>query len=90
VVDHEQETTMTRTHKWQEKYYAQLNGATIEACAIEPDTTGCGGRDEGWPVFLARTRNGECLKLTISQDPEGNSPGFIFIDHDEHGKRTAS
>ena len=35
---------MTRTHIWQEKYYAQLNGATIEACAVEPDPTGCGCR----------------------------------------------
>ena len=81
---------MGKTHKWQEKYYGQLNGATIEACAIEPDTTGCGGRDEGWPVFLARTRNGECLKLTISQDQEGNSPGFIFIEDATPAKRTTS
>ena len=81
---------MSKTHKWQEKYYGQLNGATIEACAIEPDTTGCGGRDEGWPVFLARTRNGECLKLTISQDQEGNSPGFIFIEDATPAKRTTS
>ena len=81
---------MGKTHKWQEKYYGQLNGATIEACAIEPDTTGCGGRDEGWPVFLVRTRNGECLKLTISQDQEGNSPGFIFIEDATPAKRTTS
>ena len=81
---------MTRTHIWQEKYYAQLNGATIEACAVEPAPTGCGGRGEGWPIFLARTRGGECLKLTISRDSEGNGPGFIFIEDATPKDRTAS
>jgi hypothetical protein len=59
-------------------YYKQLVGATIEQCVIEPDTVRCG--EDGWPTFLVRTAYGECLKLQISQDEEGNGPGFMFIE----------
>jgi hypothetical protein len=80
---------MSTRHKWQRDYYGQLVGATIEACAIEPNTTGYGGGDDGWPTFLVRTRDGHVLKLEISQDEEGNGPGFIFIG-DADGARVVS
>ena len=70
---------MTKTHKWQQRYYEQLVGGTIEACTIEP-FDGCGGRENGWPMFLLRTRKGGCLRLQVSMDEEGNGPGFMFIE----------
>jgi hypothetical protein len=69
---------MTKTHRWQNKYYKQLVGATIEQCVIEPDTVRYG--EDGWPTFLVRTRDGKCLQLEVSQDAEGNGPGFLFIE----------
>ena len=70
---------MSTRHTWQREYYGQLVGATIENCTIKPDTEGYGGREDGWPTFLVRTRTGHPLTLEISQDEEGNGPGFIFI-----------
>ncbi len=62
---------MTR-EKWLTKYLTPLVGAKI----VSVDTT-----DDGaglWPVLNVLTSDGKLLKLEISQDEEGNGPGFIF------------
>lgn len=50
------------------KYYGQLEGETIAKVEIVDED------GEFWPVL--HTKSG--LKLEISQDEEGNRPGFIF------------
>ena len=63
--------TMT-AEKWLTRYLKPLVGAKI----VSVDTT-----DDGaglWPVLNVLTSDGKLLKLEISQDEEGNGPGFIF------------
>lgn len=33
---------------------------------------------EQMPVLVCRTQDGQTVELAISQDPEGNGPGFLF------------
>ena len=58
------------------KYYSELIGATIDSfqMVVEDNTYNV----EFWPTFIVTLKNGESRVLQISQDPEGNGPGFIF------------
>ena len=40
---------------------------------------------EEWPQFLLRLESGEEVWLTLSRDPEGNGPGFAFIEPKDRG-----
>lgn len=67
------------------KYYSQLVGAIItsfEWSEAEP-----GEDTDGWyepfPVFKANLRGGQKIIITLSQDPEGNGPGFLFLEEDK-------
>lgn len=54
------------------KYYGFLKDAKI---------TGAGVMEDGhelWPYIDILASDGEAYRLEISQDPEGNGPGFIF------------
>jgi hypothetical protein len=63
-------------------YYNQLTGAVITSYrGMEKDEFD--PYDDGFPVFRAKLRNGEWVKLSISRDPEGNGGGFIFIETDK-------
>lgn len=58
------------------KYYSQLIGATIDGVEMVIQDTGYS--EEVWPTFHVTLKNGEKLTLELSQDPEGNGPGFLF------------
>lgn len=58
------------------KYYAILEGATIEATSVVAEDDY--GSVAFWPTFKIKTKSGDDLVLEIAQDPEGNGPGFIF------------
>lgn len=57
-----------------DKYFGQLVGAEILAfkMAVDPD------EGDFWPTFLVKLASGERIEIEISQDEEGNGPGFIF------------
>ena len=50
-------------------YYRQLIGCTI---------TAVGENAEGFPYIVAKRPCGEEFTCEISQDEEGNGPGFLF------------
>lgn len=51
-----------------EKYYKGAVGLTIIGFKW----------DDEFPVLVCRAPNGEVGELAISQDSEGNEPGFLF------------
>ena len=68
--------------KFYEDYYGSLVGATINRVTIgKPD-------DEGysWPWFDVTLEDGTKLELELSQDEEGNGPGFMFGLPDPNSK----
>lgn len=56
---------------------SKLKGATVVAVAAVADDESYG---EVWPILQLRTPTGEILQVEVSADPEGNGPGFLFID----------
>ncbi len=56
------------------KYLAPLKGARITRIEIKSDDES----EEFWPVLHVVTKSGFAYALEISQDEEGNGPGFIF------------
>lgn len=76
----------TKTYKEQEreyltKYYKTLVGLTITDIAVLPDLDDDGNGNpwgDNWLVIQAVDRKGNSYRLEVSQDPEGNGPGFIF------------
>ena len=77
---------------WAKDYYGQLVGYTIKEFKIEDDSEidayyyrrfkrqGC---DSQFPVFILTKGNasGEPeIKISVSQDEEGNGSGFLFIE----------
>ena len=73
---------MERT-AWLIKYYRQLIGMTVMGAGIgKVDEFG----DGGFPFFILKAKDGTKVKIEVSQDEEGNGPGFLFIgDHKEGG-----
>jgi hypothetical protein len=58
-----------------EKYYGELVGAKIIDFSIVAEN------DYGvnfWPTFIVELVDKQTRVIEISQDPEGNGPGFIF------------
>ncbi len=53
--------------KYFRKYYSHLKGCKIVGT----------GFSNGFPYFTAE-KDGQRFKVEISQDPEGNGPGFLF------------
>lgn len=65
-----------------EAYYGQLVGCTVVQAKMEADD------DEGqlWPTLTMRKPGGEQFVVELSQDPEGNGPGFMFgLDRPREG-----
>ena len=54
--------------KWAERYYAGLKGFTVEETGLGSDN---------FPYLIMR-KGEEVLKIEVSQDEEGNGPGFLF------------
>ena len=63
-----------KERKFYEDYYGSLVGATITQVTISDDD------DEGnsWPMFDVTLKDGTKVELELSQDEEGNGPGFMF------------
>lgn len=57
-------------------YFGQLVGATILEFHLAVDEEDEWG--EYWPTFKVRLADGSERTIEISQDEEGNGPGFIF------------
>lgn len=56
--------------KWLKKYMEPLLGGRI---------IGVGVNRDGFPYFLVVPQDGgNTLRIEVSQDPEGNGPGFLF------------
>jgi hypothetical protein len=56
-------------------YFSQLVGATITGFELAKDTDGF---DDYWPTFTVRMKDGSVREIELSQDEEGNGPGWIF------------
>ena len=52
-------------------YYKQLEGWTVKKFLGEDE--------DGFPQFVFKRPNEKDLLIEVSQDPEGNSGGFLFI-----------
>ena len=70
--------TVPTDELWLRRYLAPLAGATIRYVTVEVDDQVMGMGTELWPTLYVTTAAGEQLELTVSQDEEGNGPGFIF------------
>lgn len=57
-----------------QRYYKQLEGATIDKFI------GMAGENEyeQFPTFTVTLSNGQCVRIEVSRDPEGNGGGFLF------------
>lgn len=64
--------------KYVQDYLAPLVGGTIIAygAVVEDDL----GWPEVWPVLRVKLKNGKTVELVVSQDPEGNGPGHLFVE----------
>ena len=68
--------------RWYEQYFGALVGATITGFELKkeeddpefPDYPG----DEYWPTYTAKLADGSMVTLELSQDEEGNGPGWLF------------
>ena len=68
-----------RGEVYMERYYRQLEGAKIvQFLGIEEDDFG----GEGFPKFHIQFPNGENHEVVVSQDPEGNGGGFLFLPYE--------
>jgi len=61
--------------KWYLAHYGQLKGWTMVNAELQQDAY---DKTEFWPI-LTFTKNGETLTVQVSQDPEGNGSGHLFI-----------
>lgn len=59
-----------------QKYLGQLVGATIESVDVKVEEDM--GYPEVWPRLQAKLADGTTVTLEVSQDTEGNGPGFLF------------
>lgn len=60
------------------RHLRPLVGATV--VAVDCQTVDMGGYKEAWPCIILRTPKGRILQVDVSRDPEGNGPGFCFIN----------
>ena len=65
--------------EWAKNYYGQLVGFTIKEFKIEIDE----GFDNPFPVFVLEKKGEEDIKISVSQDEEGNGSGFLFIEENK-------
>ena len=65
--------TTERTEKqfW-EDYYGQLVGGVVKGFGVVEEEDGY------WTCFIVKLITGEEVQIEVSQDPEGNGPGFLF------------
>jgi hypothetical protein len=59
---------------WQKMYYGNLINCKVVGVKTEVDEYSSGV----WPVILFEDQFGTIFEATVSRDPEGNGPGFMF------------
>jgi|TARA_R100001015_G_C4531459_1_gene97757 hypothetical protein len=65
---------MSSYEKFAKKYFGQLKGYTITDFKLEKEY------DLIFPVFIMK-KGGQEIKVSVSQDEEGNGGGHLFIDN---------
>ena len=60
-------------------YYKQLEGWTVKKFLGEDK--------DGFPQFVFKRLNEKDLLIEVSQDPEGNGGGFLFISELKKGDK---
>ena len=65
---------------WAKDHYGQLVGYTIKEFKIEEDGYIDEDFDAQYPVFVLEKKGEEDIKISVSQDEEGNGSGFLFIE----------
>lgn len=60
-----------------QKYYSQLEGGKIVVSGVVAEEDPFSGV-QFWPTFHVLMPDGTRYVLEVSQDPEGNGPGFLF------------
>lgn len=55
-------------------HFRQLVGCKVIGFEMQDDG------DDMWPALIMRTDDGEEVAVVLSRDPEGNGPGFAFIE----------
>ena len=66
-------------------YYSQLVGFTITGFHMEEDEFG----GDPFPIFTVLSPDNQQLQITVSQDPEGNGAGFLFLEEVAEPIKTA-
>jgi hypothetical protein len=70
--------------KWAKNYYGQLVGYTITSFQLEDDSEIDEGFDYQFPTFtLSKGLTEPRIKISVSQDEEGNGGGFLFIEENK-------
>ena len=59
-----------------EEYYKQMVGFEIVGFKMDGE-----GRD-AWPVYTVK-KGDETCQMVVARDPEGNGPGFVFIENED-------
>lgn len=62
------------TIAWYGNYFGQLVGATITGFTLVKDDD----MGDFWPTFKVKLAGGEEIEVEVSQDEEGNGPGWLF------------
>jgi hypothetical protein len=62
--------------EWYDKYFGQLVGGTIMAFKMKVDDSM--GYKEYWPTFKVLLPSVGLVEIELSQDEEGNGPGWLF------------
>ena len=69
---------MTPYEKFAKKYYNQLRGYTVIDFNLESDPY---DDDIIFPTFtMKKAGTGKTIKVSVSQDEEGNGGGHLFIE----------
>tara|TARA_R100001129_G_C5239047_1_gene224946 strand:+ start:561 stop:770 length:210 start_codon:yes stop_codon:yes gene_type:complete len=63
-----------RRHGSFDRHFRQLVGCKVTGFQMQDDG------DDMWPTLMMRTDDGEGIAVVLSRDPEGNGPGFAFIE----------
>ena len=66
-------------------YYSQLVGFKITGFRMEEDEFG----GDPFPLFTAVSPAAQTIQITVSQDPEGNGGGFLFLEEVAEPTKTA-
>ncbi len=57
-------------------YLKPLKGATITSIRVKVEDDF--GHPQAWPTLVVKAKDGQVYELEISQDEEGNGPGYVF------------